>query len=104
MSFKFVAIIADPGYKAGADIDSPDGLVLKTGLTEVFHTFVFLQIFNYINCRKVGRQDFNVFEEFGHNFYFLGVLFGTASFQVVLGTYLHGIAGTVELVKPAEWG
>ena len=30
-------------------------------LTYIFNTFVFLQIFNEINCRKVGRKDFSVF-------------------------------------------
>lgn len=49
-------------------------------LTNIYNTFVFLQIFNQINCRKIGAKDFNVFENFFHNFYFLAVLFGTALF------------------------
>lgn len=68
----------------------------------MFHTFVFLQIFNYINCRKVGGRDFNVFEEFGHNFYFLGIFFGTSAFQYILGTRLCWITSTVE-IKSLEW-
>ena len=45
--------------------------------TYIFNTFIFLQLFNEINCRQVGRRDFNVFEKFLHNWYFLGVLIGT---------------------------
>lgn len=30
--------------------------------TYVLVTFVFLQVFNYINCRKIGQSEFNVFE------------------------------------------
>jgi Ca2+ transporting ATPase len=45
--------------------------------TYIFNTFVFLQLFNEINCRKVGRRDFNVMEKFLHNYYFIGVLAGT---------------------------
>jgi hypothetical protein len=82
MTFKFIEMITNDKYKAGTDVDqdSDAGRYQKESLTGIFHTFVFLQIFNYINCRKVGRQEFNVFEEFGHNLYFLGILFGTAGF------------------------
>jgi len=30
-------------------------------LTYLFNIFVFLQLFNMINCRKIGRRDFNFF-------------------------------------------
>jgi magnesium-transporting ATPase (P-type) len=46
----------------------------RTHFTYIYNTFVFLQMFNMINCRKIGRRDFNVFESFFHNMYFL-VLF-----------------------------
>ena len=45
--------------------------------TYIFNTFVFLQIFNEINCRKVGVYDKNVFENFFHNKFFLLVIAGT---------------------------
>lgn len=73
-------------------------------MTKIFNTFVFLQLFNQINCRKVGRQDFNVFEEFFHNKYFIGVLFGTAGLQVILGTYLSGFIGTDGEMNISRWG
>jgi Ca2+-transporting ATPase len=45
--------------------------------TILFNTFVFLQIFNEINCRKIDRRDFNIFEGIHKNFYFLIVVIGT---------------------------
>ena len=30
--------------------------------TIIFHTFVFMQLFNQINSRKVGEREYNVFE------------------------------------------
>lgn len=87
-------MVADEKYIAGVKYpysgetqEIKDAAEFKQkSLTIIFHTFVFLQIFNYINCRKVGRKDFNVFEEFGHNFYFLGIFFGTFAFQYILGS------------------
>lgn len=49
----------------------------EKSLTMIFNVFVFLQLFNQINCRKVGARDFNVFEDFTHNIYFLLILFVT---------------------------
>lgn len=39
--------------------------------TIVFQAFVFMQLFNIINARKLGNKDFNVFENFFNNSYFL---------------------------------
>ena len=53
-------------------------------LTLIFNTFVMLQLFNEINCRKVGRRDFNVFESIFHNIYFLVIVLGTFLVQWIL--------------------
>lgn len=50
----------------------------------IFNTFVFLQLTNEINCRKVGPSEFNVFEAPFHNFYFLVVWGGTIATQVCI--------------------
>lgn len=71
--------------------------------TYIFNTFVFLQIFNEINCRKVGVRDFNVFEAPLHNGYFLVVVAGTVLVQVALCQLCSALAGTVPLGK-SEWG
>lgn len=102
--FHMITMICNEKYIAGADAswigDSNKGPEQQEAakfkmerLTEIFHIFVFLQIFNQINCRKVGRQDFNVFEEFGHNFFFLAVLVVTIAIQVLFGSTLYTFAG-----------
>jgi len=71
--------------------------------TYIFNTFIFLQLFNEINCRKVGRRDFNVFEKFLHNWYFLGVLLGTFAAQILMCKFFPTITGTEQMSK-GEWG
>ena len=39
----------------------------RSCLTKIYNVFFFLQLFNEINCRKVGNKDFDVFENFFHN-------------------------------------
>jgi len=46
--------------------------------TQVFNTFVFMQIFNEINARKLGAHEYNVFEGFFNNWLFLGILIFTS--------------------------
>ena len=45
--------------------------------TIFFHIFVFLQLFNEINARKLKKSEINVFEGFFNNPLFLFVIFGT---------------------------
>lgn len=71
--------------------------------TYIFNTFVYLQLFNFINCRKIGMRDFNVFESFGHNFYFIFIVFGTAIGQFFISEYLGTLFGTTHMEK-GEWG
>ena len=72
-------------------------------LTYIFNIFVFLQLFNEINCRKVGRRDFAVFEAFFHNPFFLLVVLGTFAAQVAMCTFLPNLTQTTPLTK-GEWG
>jgi len=82
MTCMFVSMICSENYVSyvpkNNESDDVDLLAAanykKRSLTNIYNTFVFLQIFNFINCRKVGSKDFNVFEKFTHNYYFLGVL------------------------------
>lgn len=41
--------------------------------TIVFQAFVFMQVFNQINCRKLGGE-LNVFAEFFNNWLFIGII------------------------------
>ena len=51
--------------------------------TIVFQTFVFLQIFNEINCRKIDNR-FNVFQGFFKNYLFLFILILTIVVQIFI--------------------
>ena len=55
--------------------------------TMVFHTFVFMQVFNEINARKLGEREFNVFSGFFNNWLFLFVILLTAVVQILLVQY-----------------
>ena len=41
--------------------------------TIIFNTFVFMQVFNEINARKLGANEYNVFKGFFNNLMFLGI-------------------------------
>lgn len=42
-----------------------DDLIKNRHLTMIFNTFIFLQWFNFLNCRVVGPRQFNLFAEIG---------------------------------------
>lgn len=53
-------------------------------LTLLFQTFVMMNLFNQINCRKIGSKDdlqLNVFEAIHHNWWFLIVLLSELNLQ-----------------------
>lgn len=52
--------------------------------TIFFHSFVFLQVFNEINARKLKPTEVNVFDGFFNNPLFLVVIFGTIIIQMIL--------------------
>jgi len=47
-----------------------------THLAIMFHTFIMMQVFNLVNCRKLGIKEYNIFERFTNNWLFVGILFG----------------------------
>ena len=52
--------------------------------TMFFHIFVFLQVFNEINCRKLHSSELNVFDGFFSNWIFLGIFASTIIVQILL--------------------
>lgn len=52
--------------------------------TMIFNTFVFMQIFNEINSRKIGESEFNVFADFFDNSLFIIILIFTVIVQILL--------------------
>jgi len=55
--------------------------------TMIFHTFVFMQVFNEINSRKIGESEFNVFADFFDNSLFIIILILTVIVQILLVEY-----------------
>jgi hypothetical protein len=55
--------------------------------TIFFHTFVFLQLFNEINSRKILEGEFNIFANFFDNYLFIMILAFTVVVQILLVQY-----------------
>lgn len=75
----------------------------KIMFTYIFNIFIFSQLFNLINCRKIGAADTNVFESFFHNWIFLVIFTGIAAGQVVLVNVFPDLINVVGLTR-SEWG
>jgi magnesium-transporting ATPase (P-type) len=75
----------------------------RTHFTYIYNTFVFLQMFNMINCRKIGRRDFNVFESFFHNMYFLVLFAFIVVVQFLQVEWFSSLTNT-EPLQRSEWG
>jgi len=87
-NFKFQLIVIMVILFKGADIFGiPDGSDVPLGapptqhFTIIFNAFVWMQIFNEINARKIHGER-NVFQNFFTNPVFTGIVFGTAVTQV----------------------
>ena len=97
-------------------------------MTIVFTTFVFLQFFNAINCRVIGKAEYNVFKKFfssvpflvvlaiifgvqlgASNFWFFKFIFDTAQIsgsqfgQCVLTGFTVLIAAFLLKLTPKSW-
>ena len=84
------------GYSYDADlpffiIDPINATFTATEKTEhytlIFNTFVFMQIFNEINARKLGNKEYNIFNGFFNNYLFLGIILATCVVQYLLVQY-----------------
>ena len=53
----------------------------------IFHTFVFMQVFNEINSRKLGAYEFNVFQGFFNNWLFISIIILTIVVQCCMVQY-----------------
>ena len=54
--------------------DGIDSTYMTYHYTIIFHTFVLMNLFNQINCRKLSATDLNVFHDFFNNFLFILIL------------------------------
>ncbi|KZO91541.1 calcium-translocating P-type ATPase [Calocera viscosa TUFC12733] len=70
--------------------------------TLVFNAFVFAQIFNAINCRRLDNK-LNIFEGFWLNWYFLGITFLEIGVQILI-VFVGGAAFQVTSINGRDWG
>ncbi len=79
----------------------PDGVKTPTcktyQYTFVFNAFVFMQVFNEINARKLGDREFNVFAGFFNNWIFLFIILITIATQIAMVQYGGAALRTVPL-------
>jgi len=85
-----------PGVISGRELMEEDKPSVH--YTMVFNTFVFLQVFNEINSRKVNLQK-NVFEGMFTNPIFVGIVFATIVVQVLIVQF----GGFAIKTVPLEW-
>jgi Ca2+-transporting ATPase len=81
-------------YRGHIIFNLPEGSIAIT--TILFNTFVFCQLFNEINCRKIN-QELNVFSGITKNKVFLGVMFTTLIIQVAFIQLGGSFSGTTKL-------
>jgi Ca2+-transporting ATPase len=83
----------------GLDHNRHDDLVVQT---LVFNAFVFAQIFNSVNCRRLDRN-LNIFEGVSRNWYFTTITLIEIAVQILI-VLVGGSAFQVTRVGGREWG
>lgn len=90
------------GIPSGRDSIADHNAPPTQHFTMVFNTFVFMQIVNEINARKIHNEK-NSFKGFFNNNIFLGILFAEIVVQVLLVNF-GGRAFSCERLEPYQWG
>ncbi|KAH9905078.1 calcium-translocating P-type ATPase [Fomitopsis serialis] len=70
--------------------------------TTVFNIFVFAQIANSVNCRRLDNH-LNIFEGITRNYYFIGITLIEIGVQILI-VFVGGAAFSVTRIGGAEWG
>ncbi|KAJ7475762.1 calcium-transporting ATPase [Mycena latifolia] len=70
--------------------------------TLVFNAFVFAQIFNSVNCRRLDRK-LNIFEGINRNWYFIVITLIEIGVQILI-VFIGGAAFEVTPIGGREWG
>ncbi|KAL2221164.1 putative calcium transporting P-type ATPase [Thermoascus aurantiacus ATCC 26904] len=70
--------------------------------TVIFNTFVWMQIFNQYNCRRLDNN-FNIFEGILRNGWFIGIQFIIIAGQVMI-IFVGGQAFSVRRLNGPQWG
>ncbi|KAF2739008.1 calcium transporting P-type ATPase-like protein [Polyplosphaeria fusca] len=90
-------------YFAGESILSYESEDEKKRMpTLVFNTFVWMQIFNSLNNRRLDNR-FNIFEGITHNYFFIVIFLIMIGGQTMI-VFVGGHAFSVERINGAQWG
>lgn len=90
-------------YFAGKSIFSYEDVEVDTLLqTAIFNTFVWMQIFNQYNNRRLDNK-FNIFEGVQRNYFFIGIQFIIIGGQIIIIEF-GGKAFSVTRLNAREWG
>lgn len=84
---------------AGSSITGYSGRYMES---LIFNTFVWMQIFNQYNNRRLDNK-FNIFEGVQHNYFFIGIQFVIAGGQIII-VFFGGSAFSVVRQKAPAWG
>ncbi|MCJ1338177.1 hypothetical protein MMC09_003462 [Bachmanniomyces sp. S44760] len=68
----------------------------------IFNTFVWMQIFNQYNCRRLDNG-FNIFEGMFRNYFFMGIQLIIIGGQFLI-MFIGGQAFSVHRINGAQWG
>ncbi|KAF2121398.1 hypothetical protein BDV96DRAFT_594599 [Lophiotrema nucula] len=89
-------------YFAGESILSYESPEEKKRMpTLVFNTFVWMQIFNSLNNRRLDNR-FNVFEGLFHNWFFIAIFLIMIGGQTMI-VFVGGRAFSIEKINGAQW-
>ena len=89
-------------YFAGARILGYTDIEAEALQPLIFNTFVWMQIFNQYNCRRLDNK-FNIFEGLFHNFFFVGIQFIICAGQVLI-MFVGGAAFSIPVtLNGPQW-
>ena len=72
--------------------------------TILFNTFIYMQLFNFLNCRKIGEDEFNIFSRFFNNWLFIIILTSIIGCQYVIVQYGGRLFMTAPLTSQQHVG
>jgi Ca2+-transporting ATPase len=78
----------------------PNRKVLRT---LIFNSFIFLQLFNELNCRILGESTVNIFKGLARNPFFFIIWIFTLSLQILIIQF-GGEAFSTVPISPTLWG
>lgn len=88
--------VSDPGTRTQAEANH------RQLQTFIFNTFVWMQVFNQYNNRRLDNK-LNIFEGVSRNWFFIGIQFILVAGQVMI-IFVGGSAFSVQRLNGPQWG